>query len=129
MALAFLSILQYYACKMKNEPKGPIAARLRQRKHQLLRSLELPPEALPGTLTLSLTRCGKPNCRCATGEGHPRWVLTYMLDKKRRVETIPAEWVEEIEARVKAGRAFKDAVDEILSANARLLLLWRKQRR
>jgi hypothetical protein len=52
-----------------------------------------------------------------------------MLDKKRRVETIPAEWVEEIEARVKAGRAFKDAVDEILSANARLLLLRRKQRR
>ena len=114
---------------MKDEPKGPIAARLRQRKHLLLRSLELPPEALPGTLTRSLTRCGKPNCHCATGEGHPRWVLTYMLDKKRRVETIPAEWVEEIEARVKAGRAFKDAVDEILSANARLLLLRRTQRR
>lgn len=114
---------------MKIAPKGPEAARLRQRKHLLLKTLLVPPEALPGTLSRTQSRCGKPNCHCATGEGHPKWVLTYMLDGQRQVERIPADWVEEIEKRVRAGRALKDAVDEILTANARLLVLGRQQRR
>ena len=114
---------------MKDEPKGAAAARLRQRKYQILKSLVIPPEALPGSLSRTLTRCGKPNCHCARGKGHPRWVLTYMLKSRRQVEAIPADWAEEIGARVQAGRALKDAVDEILTANARLLVLRRQQRR
>ena len=115
---------------MKIEPRGPQASQLRQRKHYLLRTLVIPPDALPGTLSQTFSRCGKPTCHCAgDDQGHPKWVLTYMLEGKRQVEIVPAEWVEEISRRVKAGRALKDAVDEILTANAQLLVLGRKQRR
>ncbi|WP_367183892.1 DUF6788 family protein, partial [Ferrimicrobium sp.] len=36
------------------------------------------PEMLRGTVVNNSRRCGKPNCRCATGEAlHVRTVLSY----------------------------------------------------
>lgn len=109
-------------------PKGPRASRLRQRKFELIRRLHLPDDLLPGSLCLSHTRCGKPSCHCASGEGHPAWSLTFMANGKKRVERIPKEWVEEVRRRVAAGREFQDAVKEVLAANAELLVLRRKQK-
>src|SRR5437660_687160 len=62
------------------DAKGDPASRLRQRKYALLRRLQIPPDALPGSLALTHHRCGKPTCRCADGEGHPAWSLTFMVD-------------------------------------------------
>ena len=107
--------------------KGGPAARLRQRKYALVRDLEIPPDALPGSLALTHSRCGKPTCRCARGEGHPSWSLTFMVDGKKRVERIPNEWVEQIRPLLEQGREFKDAVAEVFAANAQLLALWRQQ--
>jgi hypothetical protein len=114
---------------MKDEPKGPQAARLRQRKFDILRRYPIPPDLLPGSLSLSHLRCGKPNCHCAQGEGHPVWSLTFMVDGKKQVQHIPKDWVEEVEKRVNAGRAFQDAVRDVLTANAQLLVLAKKRRR
>lgn len=110
-------------------PTGAEAARLRQRKYALLARLRIPVEALPGSLSLSQTRCGKPTCHCATGPGHPAWSLTYMYGGQKRVQRIPEAWVEEIRPLVAAGRAFKDAVAEVFAINAELLVLRRRQRR
>lgn len=110
-------------------PRGPEASRLRRRAKRLLERFRLPPDALPGSLALSYRRCGKPSCHCADGEGHPQWSLTFMADGKKRVETIPANWVEAIRPRVEAGRRFKQAAAELLRINAELLVLARKQRR
>jgi hypothetical protein len=112
---------------MDVRPRGPQASRLRQRKFQLLRRFQLPDELLPGSLSLSHTRCGKPTCHCASGQGHPAWSLTFMVQGKKRVERIPKEWVDEVRRRVEAGREFQEALKEVLAANAELLVLWRKQ--
>ncbi len=112
---------------MKLQPKGPQAARLRQRKFALIREFHLPEELLPGSLSVSQTRCGKPTCHCASGEGHPAWSLTFMAAGKKRVERIPKDWVDEVRRRVDSGRAFQDALREVLAANAELLVLRRKQ--
>lgn len=113
---------------MNGEPKGSLAARLRQRKFELLRRVSMPENLLPGSLTLSYTRCGKPTCHCAKGKGHPAWTFSFSAQGQRRVERIPADWAEEVRRRVKAGREFLDAVREVLAANAELLILARKQR-
>jgi hypothetical protein len=113
--------------QMRVEPKGQEAASLRKRKFGVLETLTIPEDALPGSLSRVLRRCGKPTCHCAKGGGHPIWQLTYMLDGKKRVERIPDDWVEEVQRRVDAGRQFKDAVSEVFTANARLLVLWRRQ--
>jgi hypothetical protein len=110
------------------EPKGPQAARWRQQKFRTLQRFAIPPDLLPGSLTMSRTRCGKPNCHCAQGEGHEAWSFTFMSQGKQRVERIPRAWVEEVQQRVEAGRDFQNAVREVLTANAELLILSRTQR-
>ena len=114
---------------MIHEPKGPRAARLRQRKFELTRKFNIPPDLLPGSLSLTRSRCGKSSCRCASGEGHEGWMLTFMVDGKKRVERIPQEWVEDVRRRVEAGREFKQAVAEVFAANAQLLAVARQQRK
>lgn len=125
--LALPRFLLYYYIKMNPQPKGPEAARLRQRKFALIRQFQLPEDLLPGSLSVSHTRCGKPTCHCAKGEGHAAWSLTFMADGKKRVERIPKDWVDDVRRRVQAGRAFQDALREVLTANAELLVLRRKQ--
>jgi len=111
-------------------PKGPQAARLRQRKFELLRRFAIPPDPLPGSLSLTHRRCGQSTCHCAKDKkGHPVWSLTFMAGGQKRVERIPNEWVEDVQRWVEAGREFKEAVAEVFAANAQLLALWRKQRR
>jgi hypothetical protein len=114
---------------MTRGPKGPQAARWRQRKFDLLRRFSIPADLLPGSLTRSHTRCGKPTGHCAEGEGHPAWTWTFMSQGKRRVERIPADWIEQGQQRVPAGHEFQNAVRDVLTANAELLVLARKQRR
>jgi hypothetical protein len=112
-------------------PRGAKAAQLRQRKFAAVRRFRLPlrvlDRLLPGSLSETRRRCGKPNCHCASGEGHPSWYLTFMLDGEKRVERIPAAWVEDVGRRVERGRQFREAVAEVLAANAQLLVLERQQ--
>jgi hypothetical protein len=112
---------------MWREPHSPEASRLRQRKFALIDHLPELTDQLSGTLTRSYTRCGKPTCRCAQGKGHPAWSLTYMVQGRRQVERIPAEWAKEVERRVAAGRELQDAVKEVLTANVQLLVLAKQQ--
>jgi hypothetical protein len=113
--------------QMDVRPKGPEAARFRQRKFTRLRQFAFPEDLLPGSLSLTHRRCGKPTCHCASGEGHPIWFLTFMSEGKHRVERIPNQWVDDVRQRVNAGREFQDALREVLTANAELLVLWRQQ--
>ena len=50
-----------------------------------------------------------------------------MAGGKKRVERIPKDWVDDVRRRVEAGRALQDALREVLTANAELLVLRRKQ--
>jgi hypothetical protein len=110
------------------QPQGRKAAQLRQRKFQLARRYNIPEDLLAGSLSLTHSRCGKPTCRCAAGEGHPGWSLTFMVKGKKHVERIPNEWIKDVRRRVESGREFKEAVAEVFAANAQLLALRRKQR-
>lgn len=113
----------------KDGARGAFAARIRQRKFALSKQFGIPEDLLPGSLCLTHSRCGKKTCHCAGEQGHPAWLLTFMVEGKKHVERIPQEWVEDVRRRVDAGRAFKDAVAEVFAANAQLLALWRRQTR
>jgi hypothetical protein len=109
--------------------KGAEASRLRQRSHGLMQQFKIPDGLLPGTICVSSRKCGKQNCRCASGKGHESWSWTFMLDGKKRVEHVPTDKVEEIRSRIEQGREFQDAVREVLTANAQLIMLERQQLR
>jgi hypothetical protein len=112
-------------------PKGERAARLRQRKFAVLRRYKILADVvedlLPGSLSQTRRRCWKPTCHCAVGAGHPSSYLTFMVGGKKRVERMPDAWVADVRRRVAAGREFKQAVAEVLAANAQLLVLERQQ--
>lgn len=113
------------------QPRGPRAARLRQRKADLLALFPIPAALLPGSLAESHMRRGKPGCHRADPKdpGHSFWTLTDMVQARKRTLHIPKELVEEVRLRVQAGREFQDALREILAANAELLKLSRQQQR
>ena len=113
---------------MNGKAKGPEAARLRQRKFEFLRRFQIPEDLLPGSLSQVQIRCGKPTCHCAAGDGHPAWYFSFMADGKKRKQHIPLAWVQVVRQRVEAGRRYQDAVREVLTANAELLVLARQQR-
>lgn len=109
-------------------PTGSEAAALKRRKRALLARLRIPPDALPGSLALTQRRCGKSSCHCAKGAGHPFYSLTFMVDGKKHVESIPLEWIDVVRLAVDSGRGFKDAIAELFVINAQLLVLSRQQR-
>jgi len=118
----------YYYIKMKGDQvRNAQASRLRQRKYALARRFQIPDDLLPGSLSESHYRCGKPTCHCADDQGHSGWTLTFMVDGQKHVERIPRDWVDEVRQRVEAGRQFQDAMREVLAANAQLLALERRQ--
>ena len=112
-----------------DSPMGTEAAALRRRKRRLLARLRIPADALPGSLVLSHRRCGKAGCHCAEGDAHPFYTLTFMVDGKKHVESIPADWIDAVRPAVEAGRGFKVSVAELFVINAQLLVLARQQRR
>jgi hypothetical protein len=89
---------------------------------------QIPENALPGSLALSHRRCAKPSCHCAKGDGHPFWTLTFMAGGKKRVEAIPADWIDRVRPRVEAGQRLKQVTAEVLAIHAELFVLARNQR-
>ena len=105
------------------DAKGDPAARLRQRKHALLRSLKIPPDALSGSLALTHSRCGKPNCRCAQGELHASTVLSYRGQGRPQNITPPPEKLGEVRKLTDDYRRFRQARTQLLRLQRQLLTL------
>ena len=101
---------------------------LSDRRMTLLRRLSVPKDALPGSLSMTNLKCGKPQCHCMSEQGkrHPAWSLTYMSDGKKVVRHIPAELVDYVQEKVAEGKDFRETLNQVLIANADLLLLRRK---
>ena len=104
-------------------------AEVRRLRTSLLRRLSVPEDALPGSLSMTTLKCGKPQCHCMSeqGERHTAWALTYMSDGKKMVRHIPAELVDYVQEKVAKGKEFRESLNQIFVANADLLLLLRKK--
>ena len=66
------------------------------------------PLMLRGSLIVLRRRCGKPGCRCATGEPHATPALSYSVEGKTRMLTLGGVDLSEVEAgiaRYEAARA------------------------
>ena len=107
--------------------KSPAASRLRQRKYELVHAHGIPESLVGGSLAKTHRRCGKSNCHCADGCGHPMWSLTSSFRGKRRVERVPETWVAQLEESVLKSQRFLDAVKEVMAINVALLAEARRQ--
>lgn len=92
---------------------------------RLVRSLGSLREMLPGSFVERRRKCGKPNCRCASGEPehmHLQVLLSVLSQGKLQTFHIPAELVEEVRGKVKLHKRFQQAEDAICGINLRRLL-------
>lgn len=74
------------------------------------------PLLLHGTLTTFRRRCGKPNCRCATGERHESPALVYAEGGVTHTMTLRADEVAEVAAAVARYDAAKADLDASAAA-------------
>lgn len=109
--------------------KSREASQLRQKRSQIARQFGVPQTLIGGSLNGTRRRCGKPTCRCASGQGHPQWALSFSHHGVRRVERLPADWVEEIEQAVLDTQEYLDAIKQVMAINIELLAQTKKQRR
>jgi hypothetical protein len=58
---------------------------------QTLRPLQRSQPMVQGSFYRLRRKCGKPNCRCASGQLHATWVLTRSEQGKDRLYTVPED--------------------------------------
>ncbi len=66
-----------------------------------------------GTLLQRKRRCGKPNCRCAKGEGHEALLLVISEKGRTRQLYIPKEWETRVRQWVKDYQHVRQLLEEI----------------
>ena len=85
----------------------------------------------PGSLRRNLTRCGKPNCRCAEDDAalHPGTILTRSIDGKVSSTRLRRDEVEETRPLLDEYRRFREMSSEFLEASEALAAARSKARR
>ena len=66
---------------------------------------------LTGTLTTFRRRCGKPGCRCATGDPHETPALRYTDSGRTKLVTLTEADLAEVTAALERYRAARTALD------------------
>lgn len=104
--------------------KKQSSAYLKRRRRQLLRSLPPLDTILRGSLIERYKRCGKQNCRCATGNGHgPKYYLSVSRPGSSRPEMdyVPQEYKEHVEQLLANYKMAREILEDICSINRELL--------
>jgi hypothetical protein len=71
------------------------------------------PRVVRGSVVTHRRRCGKPNCRCASGDSlHETVVLSYSEAGRTRFVTLPDDEVKAVRSAVERYRAAKSKVEE-----------------
>ena len=73
---------------------------LKARRQELLNTMPNPANVMRASLITRSIKCGKPNCRCANGEGHKSLYLSSYYNGKTRLDS--------------RGQAYKDAVSQCI---------------
>ncbi len=67
---------------------------------------------LRGTVVTHRRRCGKPNCRCASGETlHEQVLLSYSAASRARSVSLPEELIESVRAATERYRAARQRLE------------------
>jgi hypothetical protein len=90
---------------------------------QTLRRLQRSPPMVPGSFYLLRRKCGKPNCRCATGQLHAAYVLTRSEQGRDRLYPVPKEQRAQVRQWAAEYRRYQRARAELGRRHLQLLSL------
>jgi len=78
----------------KDKFKSMSVQELRDREAQILTALPQTRHVIHGSIVSKAVKCGKPNCRCANGEGHKGLYLSSNYHGHRELDYITKPWAE-----------------------------------
>ena len=96
-------------------------SRFQQRRAAKLKQLAACRPFVAASLSTVDRRCGKPNCKCARGEPHRAYVLTFKVDNKTKTVHVPKDMVEEVQQWVNEHKRIKTLVQEISTLSVTLI--------
>ena len=88
-------------------------SRFDTRREAELRQLRNIGPVVAASLCERKVRCGNPNCKCARGEKHASWCLTFKQKGRTRTVHVPRAMLEEVEKWAKEYRRAKQLLREI----------------
>lgn len=97
------------------------AARERDAADRLQRRLAQLGPLMRGSLVRSRGTCGKANCRCARGQLHEWWSLSFRAGGRSRSVTVPDELVGEVRQWCRNYRELKRLVVELSDARVAVI--------
>ena len=86
---------------------------LERQRQTLIEALLHTPPMIRGSFGTVYRKCGKPNCWCAQGTGHPLTRITWTQKARSRTQVIPAEdvaWIETMTHNYKRFRKNRQAL-------------------
>jgi hypothetical protein len=102
---------------MNDDPEA-----LRSRRQKVIAALPPLEEILRGSVFVRSLRCGKPRCRCASGEGHRAAYLSVTLPGGRTEQiSLPPELVRTAKQWVKNYKLWWRAVEDLSAVNRQVL--------
>ena len=90
----------------------------REAKLQQLKSLG---PMVAASLCRRMTRCGNLNCRCARGEKHVSWCLTFKHQGKTKTVHVPRDMLQEVRQWVKEYKQAKKLLKDISYQSIRII--------
>ena len=76
---------------------------------------------IAASLCQRMVTCGKPSCKCAQGEKHESWCLTYKEKAKTKTVHVPKGMVKEAERWVKEHKRAKELMAEISDLGLKII--------
>ena len=70
-------------------------------------------EMIRGSFNNVYRKCGKPNCRCARGVGHPSDRIVFLQGSRSRCRAVPKEEVPWVKSMTKNRREFRKRKQEL----------------
>ena len=86
-------------------------------------------ELLRGSLITLRRRCGKSNCRCATGEPHETPALSYSHKGRTRTVTLREDDLDEVAAALERYQVARERLEQDAGAGIETLRVWVAARR
>jgi hypothetical protein len=84
---------------------------------------------LAASLVWNGKRCGRPGCRCARGDKHMAWYLTYKERAKTRTVYVPVDLVKEVRRWIEEHRRLKLLSQEISALSIEMVRTHVRDRR
>ena len=93
-------------------PRTKMAAAERRARSQLAQLLSQR-GVIRGTLLVRKRKCGKPNCRCARGEGHESLFLVISENGRTRQLFVPKDWESRVRLWVEDYHRARELLEEV----------------